>query len=283
MGPGLALGICYTVVTPYFDKKKGRANALMVSGSSAAQMIVTPLFRYLLDEYSFRGAALVYTGVLMNAYIGVSFFHPLKYHLKPCEEDQEETQEKWMPPEDDSPDSHHLSSNNTDAERVKPMPLDDRDGCVGPRVSVASVDFPVGLVSVPSVASSLDVKESDNVNVQTTCGFVRRLGNTFVRVGRNILMNFKLFGSFRVCLISFSYTLGCGSFYGFLMLAPFAMLASGHSLQDSAWCLSAMGATNLITRFAVSSLSDWEKFDHRLCMIVGSLVKAVSAVGESHS
>lgn len=276
VGPGLVVSICYTVVAPYFDKKKGRANTLLVAGSPGAQMIVLPLLRYLLEEYSFRGAALVYTGVLMHAYIGMSFFHPLEWHLKPSQEHQDETQEKMLPPHDNCPNPH--LSNNTNADHVKPLHLVDRDGFGGSCVSVASVDFPVGLVSVPSVASSLDVKESKNATVRT-CG----LGSTFIRVGRSTLTNFKLYGSLRVCVIAFSFALSSVSFLNFLMLAPFSMQASGHSLQDSAWCLSAMGAANLLTRFVVSPLADWNKFDIRLCMILGYLVKAASAVGKSHS
>lgn len=280
MGPGLVVSVCYTVVAPYFDKKKGRANTLLVAGSPGAQMVILPLLRYLLEEYSFRGAALVYTGVLMHAYIGVSFFQPLEWHMKPSQEHQEETQEKLLPPDDDRPHSH--LSKNTDAECVKPMQLADRDRFKGSCVSIASVDFPVGLVRVSSVASSLGVKESEKVTIQT-CGFVRRLGNTFVRVGRNTLKNFRLYGSLRVCVIAFSFALSSVSFLSFLMLAPFSMQTLGHSLQDSAWCLSAMGAVNLVTRFVVSPLADWKKFDIRVCMMLGYLMKAASAVGESHS
>lgn len=277
VGSGLVVSVCYTVVAPYFDKKKGRANTLLVAGSPGAQMIAVPLVRYLVERYSFRGAALIYSAVLMHAYIGVSFFHPLKWHMKPSEEHQEVTQEKLLPPDDNSPHSH--LSKNTDAECVKPMQLADKHGFGGSSVSIASFDFHVGVVSAPSVASSLGVKENKCV----TCGPFRRFGSTIVRVGRSTFTNFKLYGSLRVCVIAFSFALSSTSFLSFILMAPFSMQALGHSLRDAAWCISAMGAANLLTRFVVSPLSDWNKFDIRVCMMLGYLAKAISAVGESHS
>ncbi|KAK3888888.1 hypothetical protein Pcinc_007078 [Petrolisthes cinctipes] len=317
VGLGLVVSVCYTVVAPYFDKKRGRANTLLVAGSPVAQIVMMPLLRYLLDQYSFRGAALVYSGVLMHTYIGVTFFHPLKWHLKPSED---KAQEKILPHHGEEEIMGHPHSENsnsllsqvdkqTDSQCVKRRYHQSAsctmNGIGGSFASIASSssDFPVmGFVDVVVAAKTSSVSSSslhgvgdddddegnDFVKVGTdgdgggdgqTCGVVRRLFNTFVRVGRSIITNFKLYRSLRVCIIAISFGLSSASFFNFIMLAPFSMQASGHSLQNAAWCLSAMGIVNLLSRFVVSPLADWKKFDIRICMMLGYFLKAIAAVG----
>ncbi|KAK3888891.1 hypothetical protein Pcinc_007081 [Petrolisthes cinctipes] len=257
VGPGLVASVCYTVVAPYFDKKRGRANTLLVAGSPVAQIVMMPLLRYLLDQYSFRGAALVYSGVLMHTYIGVTFFHPLKWHLKPSED---KAQEKLQPHHGQEEISGHPHSENSSVSSSSLHGVGDDDGDEGN-------DF----VKVGT--------DGDGGGDGQTCGVVRRLFNTFVRVGRSIITNFKLYRSLRVCIIAISFGLSSASFLNFIMLAPFSMQASGHSLQNAAWCLSAMGIVNLLSRFVVSPLADWKKFDIRICMMLGYFLKAIAAVG----
>ena len=79
---GLSLAIAYMVLPPYFSKS-GMANTFLVAGRPVTQMVLAPLLRYLLAMYSFRGAALIYGAIILNGLIAMSFFHPVKWHLKP--------------------------------------------------------------------------------------------------------------------------------------------------------------------------------------------------------
>ncbi|KAK4318887.1 hypothetical protein Pmani_010149 [Petrolisthes manimaculis] len=336
VGPGLVVSVCYTVVAPYFDKKRGRANTLLVAGSPVAQIVMMPLLRYLLDQYSFKGAALVYSGVMMHVYIGITFFHPLKWHLKPCtaedikaqqqQQEQEEEEKTLLPHQggqeeiiSSSDHPHSENSNSLPRHRVDKQtdslqlvkrryhPASTKKAIGGSFVSInsCSSDFPVGVdvvvvegktySSCVSLSSSLhgvgdydnddEGKDFDNVVTDgggdggQTCGVVSRLFHTFVRVGRSIITNLRLYRSLRVCIIAFSFGLSSASFLNFIMVAPFSMQASGHSLQNAAWCLSAMGIVNLLTRFVVSPLADWKKFNIQVCMMLGYFLKAIAAVG----
>ena len=65
-------------------KKKniGKANTFLVSGAAMQQIVMTPLLRYLLAVYSFRGTLLIYGAIMLNGLVAVSFFHPIKWHLR---------------------------------------------------------------------------------------------------------------------------------------------------------------------------------------------------------
>ncbi|KAG0730123.1 Monocarboxylate transporter 2 [Chionoecetes opilio] len=83
MCTGVSQGITYMVLPPYFHKKGGQANTLLVAGGPVTQMVLAPFIRYLLEVYSLKGAALIHAAVVLNGLIAVSFFHPVQWHLKP--------------------------------------------------------------------------------------------------------------------------------------------------------------------------------------------------------
>ncbi|KAK7079037.1 hypothetical protein SK128_005858 [Halocaridina rubra] len=82
IGGGLATSMCFLIVPTYFDRKRGMANAVMMAGICLGEILGPLLVRFLLDEYSFQGANIIIGAILLNSYIGISFFHPIKWHLK---------------------------------------------------------------------------------------------------------------------------------------------------------------------------------------------------------
>ncbi|KAG0721510.1 Monocarboxylate transporter 2 [Chionoecetes opilio] len=83
MCTGVSQGIACMVLPPYFHKKGGQANTILVAGAPVTQMVLAPFIRYLLEVYSLKGAALIHAAVVLNGLIAVSFFHPVQWHLKP--------------------------------------------------------------------------------------------------------------------------------------------------------------------------------------------------------
>ena len=78
-----SLGLCMTyipsivAVTMYFDKRRGLATGLAVTGSGLGAFAFPPLLEFLLGQYSWRGALLVVGGICFNIVAAGSLFRPL--------------------------------------------------------------------------------------------------------------------------------------------------------------------------------------------------------------
>ena len=82
VGGGLIGTICFIIVPMYFERRRGMANTVLMSGICMGSIMVPPFVRFLQDEYGFTGACMIYGATLLNSCVGVSFFHPLKWHAK---------------------------------------------------------------------------------------------------------------------------------------------------------------------------------------------------------
>ncbi len=70
---GLGLSLCYVaaiaVVAFYFDKRLSLATGLAVCGSGIGTFIFAPITQYLINEYGWRGAMLILSGIFLNIVI----------------------------------------------------------------------------------------------------------------------------------------------------------------------------------------------------------------------
>ncbi|XP_042877166.1 monocarboxylate transporter 6-like isoform X2 [Penaeus japonicus] len=103
------------------------------------------------------------------------------------------------------------------------------------------------------------------------------LGAT-ARFFNNVFNNLLLLRSPRVFIIALGSSLNTTGFLNFLMMAPFALQAAGHSLEESSWCMSVFGLCNLVTRLVVSSLTDLPNFSKRGCYMTGTAIAFVSVI-----
>ena len=62
----------------YFKKRIGIATGLTLSGSGLGLFVLAPFTRYLIDEYSWRGAMLINAGLLANMCAFGALFRPTK-------------------------------------------------------------------------------------------------------------------------------------------------------------------------------------------------------------
>ncbi|KAK8746306.1 hypothetical protein OTU49_017356 [Cherax quadricarinatus] len=67
----------------YFCHKKVRANALSMLGGSLGFMTMLPTLNYLLETYAVEGTFMLWSGLLLHALIGVFFFQPVEWHMRP--------------------------------------------------------------------------------------------------------------------------------------------------------------------------------------------------------
>lgn len=81
-GAGLSFPPTVYIVTSYFERYRGLANGLCISGSALGSIILPPLLRYLLEIYGYRGTILILGGITLNVLVGAALFQPVENHLK---------------------------------------------------------------------------------------------------------------------------------------------------------------------------------------------------------
>ncbi len=78
---GVGLGLIYlpaiVSVTYYFEKRRAFATGLAVCGSGIGTFIFAPLTKILVEEYGWKGASLIFAGVLLNCAVCGAMFRPI--------------------------------------------------------------------------------------------------------------------------------------------------------------------------------------------------------------
>ena len=67
------------IVTMYFDTKRSLATGLAVCGAGIGTFIFAPFTSYLIAEYTWRGAFLIYAGIILNCAVCGALFRPLEF------------------------------------------------------------------------------------------------------------------------------------------------------------------------------------------------------------
>ncbi|XP_059490944.1 uncharacterized protein LOC132205707 [Neocloeon triangulifer] len=93
-GAGLAFPPGVFIVSSYFQKRRGLANGICISGSAIGSIILPPFLRHLLTNYGYRGAVLIMGGITFNVLVGAMFYHPVKEHMKRVKKEKPEKAEK---------------------------------------------------------------------------------------------------------------------------------------------------------------------------------------------
>ena len=79
--PGLGFGLIYlpAIVTVgyYFEERRAFATGLAVCGSGLGAFIFNPFSKYLIDNYTWRGAILIEAGIILNCVLCGALFRPL--------------------------------------------------------------------------------------------------------------------------------------------------------------------------------------------------------------
>ncbi|CAC5382329.1 unnamed protein product [Mytilus coruscus] len=89
--PGIGAAFMYVAaiscVGQYFEKKRAFAMGIALCGTGIGTFVLAPLTEYLIELYTWRGAVLIASGIMLNCVVGGLFFRPLNLKMK-----QEETE-----------------------------------------------------------------------------------------------------------------------------------------------------------------------------------------------
>ncbi|XP_031369479.1 monocarboxylate transporter 3-like isoform X2 [Apis dorsata] len=81
IGAGLTFPPTVYIVTSYFEKLRGVANGLCISGSAIGTIVLPPFLQYLLDCFGYRGAVLVMGALTLNTLVCGLLYHPVEQHM----------------------------------------------------------------------------------------------------------------------------------------------------------------------------------------------------------
>ncbi|XP_071571239.1 monocarboxylate transporter 12 [Temnothorax nylanderi] len=82
IGAGLSFPPTVYIVTQYFERLRGVANGLCISGSAIGTIVLPPLLQYLLDCFGYRGAVLIMGAITLNTLVCALLYHPVEQHMK---------------------------------------------------------------------------------------------------------------------------------------------------------------------------------------------------------
>ncbi|KAG7208740.1 hypothetical protein KM043_014936 [Ampulex compressa] len=81
IGAGLSFPPTVYIVTAYFERLRGFANGLCISGSAIGTIVLPPLLQYLLDCFGYRGAVLIMGAITLNTLVCGLLYHPVEQHM----------------------------------------------------------------------------------------------------------------------------------------------------------------------------------------------------------
>ncbi|XP_066279002.1 monocarboxylate transporter 13-like [Branchiostoma lanceolatum] len=79
-GVSLTYSPSLAMVGKYFHKRHATANGIAISGTGVSMFILSPLFQFLIDEFGWKGALLIFAAIALNGCVCGALLRPL--HLK---------------------------------------------------------------------------------------------------------------------------------------------------------------------------------------------------------
>lgn len=280
---GMGAKPCYLLLTLYFDRKRGRANALLMSGVCSAQFVGPLLIRYLLAEYSLKGATLILSGIVFNSLVGTALYQPVEWHLKKDDEDDSL--------KDELAENKELCEADPDAGVTDEMRAREaqRRKRFGESLSRRSSEMSMLSLAVSNIDLSSIPPSSRRVSLsmETTastagedaggtsssergcaCGFL----TATARVVNTVVADLKILKSMRALIIVMGGVFTISAYLNFLMTVPFAIQHLGYSLSEAAWCMSLAAIANFAARLVTSGLSDQAWFNIRYAYMSGAII-----------
>lgn len=254
---GLGLGFItpssFIAVNSYFSTKRGRAIGLALAGTGFGQMIMPNIVRILLDEYGFRGAALVMAALAFHGLVGAALFQPVEWHIKPGASETCFNEKRLLlqPCRHRATKHtyHEVVSTDADFDDESIIDLNDDHDMTHSRNTLSlcdtiSIDSEAILIRSPSWKQRI----SKALDLDLLCDL------QFVSIAIGL---------------SLAYTASIN----FSMLFPYFLQEEGGlSRSDCALCMSVLATFDLASRLTLPTITDRLKISCRVIFLVGAIL-----------
>ncbi|XP_045199768.2 monocarboxylate transporter 7-like [Mercenaria mercenaria] len=278
-GNACLFGNGLVIIGQYFNKRRGLANGLSLSGASLGQFAIPPLLQFLLDTYSLKGTLIIIGGMYLNVIMCGALFRPTSFYSKrhtivDSSKEQEKLlnkQEDWKAnqivkpaePKDEEAAEYHLKSSGEGLfETVR-----YRASSTG-SVVIGSVDSLHSLALDTDNQSKNKMADNEENNSKNKC--IQFLSG---------LLDFSVLRSFVVILfILVSFLLFFGHF-NFILFMPPTAGSRGVSKYDTAYLVSITGICDLFGRVLVGVAGDLQFIARYKLMGLATLLCGFSIFG----
>ncbi|XP_078612784.1 monocarboxylate transporter 13-like [Branchiostoma floridae x Branchiostoma japonicum] len=96
-GNSLMYSPSLAMVGKYFHKWHATANGIAISGTGVSMFVLSPLFQFLIDEYRWKGALLIYAAISLNGCVCGALLRPLHLEAHAQALGVEKTQAAFLP------------------------------------------------------------------------------------------------------------------------------------------------------------------------------------------
>lgn len=248
-GNACLFGNGLVIVGQYFNKRRGLANGLSLSGASIGQFALPPLLQYLLDTYSLQGTLIIVGGIYLNVIMCGALFRPTSFYTSNCSRLKDKKEQQKL-------------LDKKDTWKAKPI-VKHSDHPVGEyEVKTCSSDFPdcvryratsTGSVVMGSV-DSLHSFAFDTENQSKNDG--NQLSDNKCIKFLTGLLDFSVLRSFVVILFVFVSFLLFFGYFNFILFMPPTAGNKGVSKYDVAYLVSISGICDLFGRVLVGIAGD---------------------------
>ncbi|RXG70433.1 hypothetical protein Avbf_05946, partial [Armadillidium vulgare] len=229
------------VVSSYFKKHRGLAIGITSLGGCLSIFISPILANFLLENYGYISAAVIFGALALNQCVGASLYQPVKWHMKPAKTYSEDLVKCIR--ESEKPNLQGKVS-------LKP--------CTKPQISNTKYEIK---------------NDTDKVTFS-----IQKPTNKFMKILKSTFNNLKSLKYMRVHLLAWSYFCLLFGFYNFQMWIPFVITSNSHSLEMAAWCASLSSIGGLIGRILMSLLADRKFFNVIYGFMFGQFLMGISII-----
>ncbi|XP_075971476.1 monocarboxylate transporter 12-like [Anticarsia gemmatalis] len=261
LGLGFIQNSSFVAINSYFKLKKSRAVGLANVGTGVGQTVMPHLVRYLLENYGFRGACLLLSGLSLHGIAGCMLIQPVERHMKKIEEEVtvDETLHLLQDKQKDVV-VRKISQSNMDAQR-NDRRLTEPDLTNGNEkrreIALSNKELNGGKIN-KSDANGLNGAISPMAEKKTT--LLRKLYDLF---------GIALLSDVRFINIVIGTALAVTSTQNFSMLYPFFLQkVASMDKQQTANCMSAVAAADIMGRLILPVFQDKYKIKARWMLIM---------------
>ena len=236
-------------------------NSFISVATCAGHFITPQIVKFLLIENGFKGACLIYGGLVLNTIVGGALLHPVEWHAKVSWGSKTNIHE---PPKIDFKDE---TKTNIKTQLPNSTSLN-----LFPSLHKSSTSLTLSSLKIPEISQNdqYNLDKNKNSNETESKGIKKTI--------LDICFYFLILRDLRAIIISFGLAFTLTGYINFLMMLPFIFQNKGFTLGQSAWCISTSAIFNMIAGLVSSTASDNPKFNKKACYMSGSAISCISTI-----
>ena len=292
-GFGLVMISLASLVTVghHFDEHQALAMGICQSGGSVGGFIFNPLIQALIESYGWRGAMLIFAGILLHgALFGLCIYSLNQHKNKHNRESLTRWVEKMENEEERIDEVKPFIPIHNAFEMEKIETVKQTTDSTSEHKETCEINYPLdNKITVPSNDETLHKTEKfHSTNLMVVTSSVQQVSNDnqrstsktdkFLEILHQIIP-YKVFTHRPTCIIlTASHVRSFGFFVPFMLLPDLA-LGKGIIIDDAAWLASGIGISGAVSRVVLGWVGGFPSVNRLYlyisCIVIGGILTAI--------